>query len=314
MENYWRWSYYLREGLELWTREERISIVQSFFMENFCRWSFYLREGPELGTRKDRIVQSLFIENFSEGGPSTWGRVRNRVQGRRGYSWCSPSSWTTFLKVVLIPEGGPGTACGQGRRRFGAVLLPGHLFWRWSYYLREGPELWTREERISMVQSFFMENSCRWCNSLRCAANSVAAFPFTHSAYKFLQEIQKLWSNQLKFEKKNKKSLIIDKFKIVWFKDAKSCSAIPSKVSGLLNFQVQLLEPSTLQNSKTFLMHTVLYPELCRKVLIWCICSIEIVEKKKLLKILKETILRKQSPYRSHAASTEGQQMKPPMY
>ncbi len=45
--------------------------MQSFFMENFCRWSFYLREGPELGTRKDRIVQSLFIENFSEGGPST---------------------------------------------------------------------------------------------------------------------------------------------------------------------------------------------------------------------------------------------------
>jgi hypothetical protein len=55
------------------------------------------------------------------------------------------------------------------------------------------------------VQSFFMENSCRWCNSLRCAANSVAAFPFTDLSYKFLQDIQKLVKQSIKIRKNKKK-------------------------------------------------------------------------------------------------------------
>ncbi len=38
-----------------------------------CRWSYYLREGPELRLREERIsiVQSFFMNNFSEGGPTT---------------------------------------------------------------------------------------------------------------------------------------------------------------------------------------------------------------------------------------------------
>jgi hypothetical protein len=55
-------------------REERIYIVQSFFIENSCRWFYYLKEGLELFMREERIyiVQSFFKDNLlPKGGSGT---------------------------------------------------------------------------------------------------------------------------------------------------------------------------------------------------------------------------------------------------
>jgi hypothetical protein len=127
---FWRWSYYLSEGPELWTREERISIVQSFFMENSCRWSYYLREGPELWTREERIsiVQSFFMENSCR-----WCYYLGYLGKAQNSLWRGKDLHSAIflpgelLQVVLLPKGRPRTLYEREDDLHSAILLQGEL-------------------------------------------------------------------------------------------------------------------------------------------------------------------------------------------
>ncbi len=85
-------------------------------------------------------------------GPTTWGRART-IDYLRRFLWCGPSSWTSLLKVVHLPEGGSGTVDKGGEDLFYAVLLHEELLQ--VVLLPEGVHigLLTKEERLSMVQS-----------------------------------------------------------------------------------------------------------------------------------------------------------------
>ena len=72
-----------------------------------------------------------------------------------------------FLHCVIT-----GTASSSRYRLFSTSRLA-----RWS------PQAWTREDRITMLQSFFMEKNCRPFRSLIQADSSIAALPFEYEYY-----------------------------------------------------------------------------------------------------------------------------------
>ncbi len=99
--------------------EGRIYKVQSLFMKNSCRWFYYLKEGLELFMREERIyiVQSFFMDNLLPQGGSG-------IVDKGGEVLLHGE----LLKVIILPEGGSGTVDKGGEDLHCAVFLHGQLF------------------------------------------------------------------------------------------------------------------------------------------------------------------------------------------
>ncbi len=108
-----------------WRKERRGSFVQSFFMENSWRLSFYIRDGIGLSMKEERISMMQFMENSCR-----WfyylGRPRTLYE--RGKDLHSAILLhRELLQVVLLPKRRPRTLYERGADLHSAILLQGQL-------------------------------------------------------------------------------------------------------------------------------------------------------------------------------------------